>query len=136
MDALTIRVERRAGSIPSRRQAGAEWVELVKNTIGVSTGVDIAEPDAIERSAGNYAASSTSGPELSQFAARCSLTRMIAISATQRACALRPPAASRGLGTSSWITVERRGGAPAGQAPSVVVVAVRERLDDEAQADA
>jgi phenylacetate-CoA ligase len=53
LDSLTVRVERRLTA--SQEEAGAaghELAERVKATIGVSIGVDVVEPDGIERSVG------------------------------------------------------------------------------------
>jgi phenylacetate-CoA ligase len=53
MDALTVRVERRAESPAAvAADAGSALAALVKNTIGVSVTVDVIEPDGIERSMG------------------------------------------------------------------------------------
>ncbi|MEU4222189.1 phenylacetate--CoA ligase PaaK [Actinoplanes sp. NPDC026623] len=53
LDAMTVKVERRAGVEPAAAQrAGRELAELVKNTIGVSLAVDVIEPDGVERSMG------------------------------------------------------------------------------------
>jgi phenylacetate-CoA ligase len=53
LDALTVRVERRAEAAPdTAAQAGAELVRLVKSTIGVSVHVEVVEPDGVERSMG------------------------------------------------------------------------------------
>jgi phenylacetate-CoA ligase len=53
LDALTVKVERRPGVEPAAAAAaGVELIKLVKNTIGVSVGVDVIEPDGVERSVG------------------------------------------------------------------------------------
>jgi phenylacetate-CoA ligase len=53
MDTLTVRVERRAGvAVDAAERAGAALVGLVKNTIGVSVGVEVIAPDGVERSMG------------------------------------------------------------------------------------
>jgi phenylacetate-CoA ligase len=53
LDALTVRVERRADADPvAAAEAGRELARLVKNTIGVSVGVEVIEPDGVERSMG------------------------------------------------------------------------------------
>jgi phenylacetate-CoA ligase len=53
LDALTVRVERRASaSVPDADAAGAALSERVKNTIGVTIRVEILEPDGVERSIG------------------------------------------------------------------------------------
>jgi len=53
LDALTVRVERRAEAGPaSAAAAGAALAEQVKNTIGVSVTVEVIEPDGVERSMG------------------------------------------------------------------------------------
>jgi phenylacetate-CoA ligase len=50
LDALTVRVEQRAGV--DATDAGAELARLVKNTIGVTVRVEVVQPDGIERSMG------------------------------------------------------------------------------------
>ncbi len=53
MDALTVRVERRAEAAPAAAgQAGAALADQIKNTIGVSVQVEVIEPDTVERSMG------------------------------------------------------------------------------------
>ena len=53
MDALTVRVERRADTDRADAvAAGATLATLIKNSIGVSVGVDVIEPDGVERSMG------------------------------------------------------------------------------------
>ncbi len=53
LDELSVRVERRAdASSEAGRLAGVELRAMVKNTIGVSVGVDVVDPDGIERSVG------------------------------------------------------------------------------------
>jgi phenylacetate-CoA ligase len=53
LDALTVRVERRAEVSEAQGvEAGATLASLMKNTIGVSIGVDVVEPEQVERSAG------------------------------------------------------------------------------------
>ena len=53
LDSLTVLVERREGTdAEAGRQAGAELRHLVKSSIGVSVGVDVVDPDSIERSVG------------------------------------------------------------------------------------
>jgi phenylacetate-CoA ligase len=53
LDALTIKVERRAGTTPEgARAAGHDLAIAIKNTIGVSVRVEVIEPDGVERSAG------------------------------------------------------------------------------------
>jgi phenylacetate-CoA ligase len=53
MDSMTVRVERRAdATAEDAARAGAELRHLVKSTIGVSVGVDVVEPEGIERSVG------------------------------------------------------------------------------------
>jgi phenylacetate-CoA ligase len=53
LDALTVRVERRAGAEPAAAaEAGETLVRLVKNTIGVTVAVEVVEPDGVERSMG------------------------------------------------------------------------------------
>ncbi len=53
LDALTVRVERRAEADPGAAAlAGAALIDHVKNTIGVSVEVEVIEPDTVERSMG------------------------------------------------------------------------------------
>jgi len=53
MDALTVRVERRAGTDPvAAAGAGTALAALIKNNIGVSVAVEVIEPDGVERSLG------------------------------------------------------------------------------------
>src|SRR3954454_10372721 len=53
LDELTVRVERRTSSTAEQAAAaGAELRALVKQTIGVSVGVEVLEPDRVERSMG------------------------------------------------------------------------------------
>jgi phenylacetate-CoA ligase len=53
MDELTVRVERREGVDAERAtEAGAELAHLVKSNIGITVGVDVVEPQAVERSMG------------------------------------------------------------------------------------
>ncbi|TYB47847.1 phenylacetate--CoA ligase PaaK [Actinomadura chibensis] len=53
LDTMTVRVERRGGADAAAARAAGERVRhLVKSTIGVSVGVDVVEPDTIERSVG------------------------------------------------------------------------------------
>jgi phenylacetate-CoA ligase len=53
MDALTVRVERRADADQAAAAAaGATLAALIKNNIGVSVGVEVVEPDGVERSLG------------------------------------------------------------------------------------
>jgi phenylacetate-CoA ligase len=53
LDEMTVRVETREGVGESAaRSAGQELRHMVKSTIGVSVGVDVVPPDAIERSVG------------------------------------------------------------------------------------
>lgn len=53
LDSLTVLVERReAVDAEAGRQAGAELRHLVKSSIGVSVGVDVVDPDSVERSVG------------------------------------------------------------------------------------
>jgi phenylacetate-CoA ligase len=50
---MTVHVERRVEATPADAEgAGAQLVTLIKNTIGVSTDIVVAEPDSIERSLG------------------------------------------------------------------------------------
>jgi phenylacetate-CoA ligase len=53
MDALTVKVERRADSDPAAAEfAGRDLAAAVKNTIGVTVNVEVIEPDGVERSMG------------------------------------------------------------------------------------
>jgi phenylacetate-CoA ligase len=53
LDSLTVLVERRAAATPEQgTEAGALLRRLVKNSIGVTIAVEVAEPGAVERSAG------------------------------------------------------------------------------------
>ncbi len=53
LDALTVRVERRAAVDPAAAAgAGAVLATLVKDTIGVTVAVEVLDPDGIERSLG------------------------------------------------------------------------------------
>src|SRR6516164_4780059 len=53
LDAMTIHVERRPEATPADADAaGARLVALIKNTIGVSTGIVVEDPGTIERSMG------------------------------------------------------------------------------------
>jgi phenylacetate-CoA ligase len=53
MDTLTVRIERHAHvSVEAGEAAGRHVAELVKHRIGVSVGVEVVEPFAIERSVG------------------------------------------------------------------------------------
>ncbi|MFE3762142.1 phenylacetate--CoA ligase PaaK [Streptomyces sp. NPDC059104] len=53
MDTLTVRVEaRRETGAGRRRDAAAELVRAVKESIGVSVGVEVVEPESLERSVG------------------------------------------------------------------------------------
>ncbi|GIF26033.1 phenylacetate-CoA ligase [Actinoplanes tereljensis] len=53
LDALAVRVERRAGSNPEVvTQAGHDLAAKIKNNIGVSVRVEVIEPDGVERSMG------------------------------------------------------------------------------------
>ena len=53
LDSLTVLVERReAVDAESGRQAGAELRHLVKSSIGVSVGVEVVDPESVERSVG------------------------------------------------------------------------------------
>ncbi|RKS73148.1 phenylacetate-CoA ligase [Actinomadura pelletieri DSM 43383] len=53
LDTMTVRVERRGGGDAAAARAAGERVRhLVKSTIGVSVGVEVVEPDTIERSVG------------------------------------------------------------------------------------
>ena len=53
LDKLTILVEHREGvSTDTAFEAGAQLTRLVKNSIGVTVGVDVVAPESVERSAG------------------------------------------------------------------------------------
>jgi phenylacetate-CoA ligase len=53
LDELSVRVERRPSSPRETAEAaGAELVRRVRSAIGVSVGVDVVEPDSVERSVG------------------------------------------------------------------------------------
>ena len=53
MDEMTVRVERRRDAPPElAASAGGRLRDLVKATIGVTVGVEVVEPDSIERSMG------------------------------------------------------------------------------------
>ncbi|MFN2559994.1 MAG: phenylacetate--CoA ligase PaaK [Jatrophihabitans sp.] len=53
MDELTVRVERRADATATDAQAAGHALQaLIKNTIGVSVGVVVLDPDGVERSVG------------------------------------------------------------------------------------
>ena len=53
LDALTIRVERRADAdAPAAEEAAQTLATMVKNTIGVTVQVDVMEPNGVERSMG------------------------------------------------------------------------------------
>jgi phenylacetate-CoA ligase len=53
MDSLTVRVERRVGvEVDAAKRAAETLAHLVKNNIGISIVVEVAEPDGIERSLG------------------------------------------------------------------------------------
>jgi phenylacetate-CoA ligase len=53
LDALTVRVEARPDCPPERRgEAAAEIATAVKNRVGVSVGVEVIDPDTLERSLG------------------------------------------------------------------------------------
>ncbi|MGW8669333.1 phenylacetate--CoA ligase PaaK [Streptomyces niveus] len=53
MDALTVRAEARAGATPQERTAAARAIETaVKDGIGVSVGVEVVDPETLERSVG------------------------------------------------------------------------------------
>jgi len=54
LDELTVRVEARPGAASSDERSASEerLAALVKETVGVTVGVDVLEPDLIERSAG------------------------------------------------------------------------------------
>jgi phenylacetate-CoA ligase len=53
LDELTVRVERRPDATPDdAATAGDDLRRLIKNTIGVTVGVDVVDPDGVERSVG------------------------------------------------------------------------------------
>lgn len=53
MDALTVRAEARAGATPEERTAAARTIATaVKDGIGVSVGVEVVDPETLERSVG------------------------------------------------------------------------------------
>ena len=53
MDALTVRAEARSGASPEQREAAALAIGRgIKDGIGVSAGVEIVEPETLERSLG------------------------------------------------------------------------------------
>ncbi|MFF2942238.1 phenylacetate--CoA ligase PaaK [Streptomyces niveus] len=53
MDALTVRAEARAGATPQERAAAARAIATaVKDGIGVSVGVEVVDPETLERSVG------------------------------------------------------------------------------------
>ncbi|AYG84444.1 Phenylacetate-coenzyme A ligase [Streptomyces hundungensis] len=55
LDALTVRVEARAGLAPEQREAAARSiVAAVKDGIGVSVEVEVVDPETIERSVGKF----------------------------------------------------------------------------------
>ncbi|APY84964.1 phenylacetate--CoA ligase [Streptomyces alfalfae] len=55
MDALTVRAEARADTTPERRAAAArEIAAAVKDGIGVSVGVEVVDPETLERSVGKF----------------------------------------------------------------------------------
>ncbi|CAM5241738.1 Phenylacetate-coenzyme A ligase OS=Streptomyces alboniger OX=132473 GN=paaF PE=3 SV=1 [Streptomyces alboniger] len=55
LDALTVRAEARADTPPERRDAAArEIAAAVKDGIGVSVGVEIVDPETLERSVGKF----------------------------------------------------------------------------------
>lgn len=55
LDALTVRVEARAGTSSEQRDAAARSiVSAVKDGIGVSVAVEVVDPDTIERSVGKF----------------------------------------------------------------------------------
>jgi len=56
LDALAVRVEARADTPAERRQvAGAELVQAVKDTVGVTVTCEVLDPDTLERSVGKLA---------------------------------------------------------------------------------
>ncbi|MFF8612326.1 phenylacetate--CoA ligase PaaK [Streptomyces sp. NPDC015350] len=55
LDVLTVRAEARAGAGPEQRTAAAESITTaVKDGIGVSVGVEIVDPETLERSVGKF----------------------------------------------------------------------------------
>ncbi|MFD8828096.1 phenylacetate--CoA ligase PaaK [Streptomyces sp. NPDC059605] len=55
LDVLTVRAEARAGAGPEQRTAAAESIAAaVKDGIGVSVGVEIVDPETLERSVGKF----------------------------------------------------------------------------------
>ncbi|WP_405690615.1 phenylacetate--CoA ligase PaaK [Streptomyces sp. NBC_00057] len=55
LDALTVRAEARAEATPDQRMAAAESITAaVKDGIGVSVGVEIVDPETLERSVGKF----------------------------------------------------------------------------------
>ena len=53
LDSMTVLVERRAAATPEQgAEAGALLRRLVKNSIGVTVAVEVADPGTVERSAG------------------------------------------------------------------------------------
>ncbi|MER6103307.1 phenylacetate--CoA ligase PaaK [Streptomyces sp. NPDC001832] len=55
LDALTVRAEARAEATPEQRMAAAESITAaVKDGIGVSVGVEIVDPETLERSVGKF----------------------------------------------------------------------------------
>lgn len=55
LDALTVRAEARADATPEQRMAAAESITVaVKDGIGVSVGVEIVDPETLERSVGKF----------------------------------------------------------------------------------
>ncbi|MFB7221237.1 phenylacetate--CoA ligase PaaK [Streptomyces sp. NPDC002596] len=55
LDALTVRAEARAESTPDQRAHAARAIAAaVKNSIGVSVGVEIVDPETLERSVGKF----------------------------------------------------------------------------------
>lgn len=53
LDALTVRAEARPGATPEAREAATRAIAAaVKDGIGVSVGVEIVEPESLERSVG------------------------------------------------------------------------------------
>lgn len=55
LDVLTVRAEARAGATPEQREAAAASVAAaVKDGIGVSVGVEILDPETLERSVGKF----------------------------------------------------------------------------------
>jgi phenylacetate-CoA ligase len=53
MDHLTVKVEARPDTTPERRISAAKEVsERIKDTVGISVGVSVVDPDTLERSVG------------------------------------------------------------------------------------